>query len=107
VQDLKLSKEQWSLYFDEWLAVRSHGMPDGVADYSSFSKLLGWPDLLQSDLERFEYDEGWRLLLQVDKYCNGEELHDWGTGGRLYLLLPESDLLAKTLAGSDFDAQFT
>jgi uncharacterized protein YwqG len=107
VRELNLSKEQTSLYFDEWMAVRSHGMADGVATYSGFSKLLGWPALLQSDLERFEYDEGWRLLLEVDQYCNGEKLHSWGLGGSLYFLLPESDLRLKTLAGCDFDAQFT
>ncbi len=107
VQDLKLNKEQLSLYFDEWLAVCSHGMPDGVAEYSTLSKLLGWPALLQGDLERFEYDDGWRLLLEIDQYCNGEELHSWGSGGSLYFLLPERNLLSKTLAGCEFDAQFT
>ncbi len=107
VQDLKLTKEQTSLYFDEWLAVCSHGMPDGVDGYASFSKLLGWPNLVQGDLERLEYDDGWRLLLQVDQYCNGEELHSWGSGGSLYFLLPERDLLSKTLAGCEFDAQST
>jgi hypothetical protein len=55
---------------------------DGVATYSSFSKLLGWPALLQSDLERFEYDEGWRLLLEVDQYRNGEKLHGWDPADR-------------------------
>jgi uncharacterized protein YwqG len=107
VQELKLNKEQVSLYFDEWQAVRRHGMPDGVGDYAGFSQLLGWPYLLQDDLELFKYDDGWRLLLQVDRYCNGEKLHSCGPGGRLYFLLPEQDLLAKTLYGCEFDAQFT
>lgn len=107
VQELKLSKEQAALYFDQWEAVRDHGMPDGVATYSGFSKLLGWPALLQGELERFEYEDGWRLLLEVDQYCNGEDLHGWGLGGSLYFLLPESDLRLKMLDGCEFDAQFT
>lgn len=38
---------------------------------------------------------------------NGENLHGWGPGGSLYFLLPEQDLLAHTLAGGEFDIQFT
>jgi uncharacterized protein YwqG len=107
VEELKLNKEQTSRYFDEWEAVRNHGMPDDVATFSSFSKLLGWPALLQNDLGRFAYDEGWRLLLEVDQYCNGEELHGWGPGGRLYFVLPESDLRLKIIDGCEFEGQFT
>jgi hypothetical protein len=46
-------------------------------------------------------------LLQVDGYCNGEELHGWGPGGSLYYLLPERDLRVGVFAGCEFEGQFT
>jgi len=108
VRNLKLNEEQKLLYAAEWNEVRRHGIPHNADRYSSFSKLLGWPALVQwHDLDRFEdYDDA-RLLLQVDQYSIGEDLHGWGPGGSLYFLLPEQDLLAHTLAGCEFDIQFT
>jgi len=108
VRNLKLNEEQELLYAAEWNEVRRHGIPYDADRYSSFSKLLGWPALVQwHDLDRFEdYDDA-RLLLQVDEYSNGEALHGWGPGGSLYFLLPKQDLLAHMLAGGEFDIQFT
>jgi hypothetical protein len=108
VRNLKLNEEQKLLYAAEWNEVRRHDIPHDADRYSSFSKLLGWPALVQwRDLDRFEdYDDA-RLLLQVDQYSNGANLHGWGPGGSLYFLLPEQDLLAHTLAGCEFDIQFT
>jgi hypothetical protein len=81
VQELKLSNELTSLYFDEWMAVRSHGMPTALPPIRALVS-FGWPALLQSHLERFEYDEGWRLLLEVDQYRNGEKLQGWDPADR-------------------------
>jgi hypothetical protein len=108
VRKLKLNEEQALLYAAEWKAVRCHGIPFDADRYSSFSKLLGWPALVQwHDLDRFKDHDDTRLLLQVDMYCNGEELHGWGPGGSLYFLLPEGALSAHNWAGCEFDIQFT
>jgi hypothetical protein len=109
IRDMQLSTVQKSLYAETWKAVRCQGVPDGFAWYSGFGKLLGWPALVQPshDLDRFEDHDDARLLLQVDKYCNGEELHGWGPGGSLYYVLPERDLRAQIFEGCELEGQFT
>jgi uncharacterized protein YwqG len=107
VSELQLGKEQQKSYADAWYEIRDHGIPHDCVGYSSFSKLLGWPDLVQNDLSRFESEDDARLLLQVDSYCNGEDLHGWGPGGSLYYLLPERDLRAGVFTGCELEGQFT
>lgn|GEM_PF-1167442 len=109
IRDMRLSHVQKSLYGEEWKALRWHGMPYGLQGYCGFSKLLGWPALVQPthDLDRFEDHDDARLLLQVDQYCNGEELHGWGPGGSLYYVLPEQDLRAQIFEGCELEGQFT
>jgi len=104
---MKLSEGDKSLYYEAWAAVRYHGIPDGLRGYCGFGKLLGWPALVQNDLDRFEDREDARLLLQVDQYCNGEELHGWGPGGSLYYVLPEEELRAQVFEGCELEGQFT
>jgi uncharacterized protein YwqG len=94
-------------YFDAWLEIRDHGIPRDCVGYASFSKLLGWPHLVQNDLWQFQSEDDARLLLQVDSYCNGEVLHGWGPGGSLYYLLPERDLRTGVFVGCEFEGQFT
>ena len=107
IRDMKLSEGDKSLYYEVWEAVRYNGIPDGLVAYCGFGKLLGWPVLVQNDLERFEAHDDVRLLLQVDQYCNGEELHGWGPGGSLYYVLPEQDLRAQIFEGCELEGQFT
>lgn len=107
IRDMKLSEGDKSLYYEAWEATRYHGVPDGLAGYCGFGKLLGWPALLQHDLERFEDHDVVRLLLQVDQYCNGEELHSWPPGGSLYYVLPEADLREWIFEGCELEGQFT
>jgi uncharacterized protein YwqG len=107
VSKLKLGKEDLDAYFDAWLEIREHGIPRDCVRYAGFSKLLGWPHLLQNDLALFEFQDDARLLLQVDSYCNGETLHDWGPSGSLYYLLPERDLRACFYDNCEFEGQFT
>jgi uncharacterized protein YwqG len=106
VSNLLLSTEQEKSYADAWWAIRDHGLPPDCVGYAGFSKLLGWPDLVQNDL--WQIDSGdVRLLLQVDSYCNGERRHSWGPGGSLYYLLSERDLRAGDFTGCEFEGQFT
>jgi hypothetical protein len=109
IRDMQLSHVQKSLYREEWKALRFHGIPYGLDGYSGFTKLLGWPALVQPsrDLDRFEDHDDARLLLQVDQYCNGEELHGWGPGGSLYYVLPERDLRAQIFEECELEGQFT
>jgi hypothetical protein len=107
VSKLGLETEQQKSYFDAWLEIRDHGIPRNCVGYAGFSKLLGWPNLLQNDLWLFQSQDDARLLLQVDSYCNGEELHGWPPGGSLYYLLPERDLRAGRFESCEFEGQFT
>ena len=88
VGDLDLNEDQRQCYFDVWQDVLNHSIPPDCAAYAKFSKLLGWPNLVQSDLERFDVGDDARLLLQVNSYCNGEQLHGWGPGGSLFMCFP-------------------
>jgi Domain of unknown function (DUF1963) len=112
MKKLKLSDDTLSRYARVWNEIRNYGIPKGIEKYCSFSRLLGWPALIQGhDLDQFEFNASrkkkTRLLLQVDDYVNGEEWHAWGPGGSLYFALPEKDLLAQNYAACEFDIQFT
>jgi uncharacterized protein DUF1963 len=107
VQNLSLSEEQVSRYATEWRDLRRHGIPDGIEWSCSFSKLLGWPALVQWG-DPPEFLRPLRLLLQLDDYCNGEECHYWGgAGGSIYFVIPEDELRAQNFAACEFDIQFT
>jgi uncharacterized protein YwqG len=107
IEDLNLNERQQQSYFDAWLEIRGHGIPHDVVNFAGFSKLLGWPALVQHDLDQFESGDQARLLLQVDKYCNGEEYHSWGPGGSLYYVLSERDLRFRAYERCELEGQFT
>jgi uncharacterized protein YwqG len=107
VRELGLNSERQKAYTEAWQEMRDHGFPPDCAYYAGFSKLLGWPHIVQDDLGRLEMDGDSRLLLQVDGYCNGEDKHHWGPGGSLYYLLPERDLRAHIFEGCELEGQFT
>ena len=102
-----LNKQQREAYFDVWRDVRQYGIPSDYAPYASFSKLLGWPALVQQDIGMFESRDNARLLLQVDEYCNGETAHGWGPGGSLFYVLTDEDLRARVFARCELEGQFT
>lgn len=112
ITELKLAEPLIARYATIWNAARSHGIPAGFDRYCSFSKLLGWPALIQErDLDQFEFnhkaENKIRLLLQIDHYRNGEESHGWGPGGSLYFTLPDENLSAHDYAACEFDIQYT
>jgi hypothetical protein len=112
IAKMKLGDEQIARYATVWSAARNHGIPAGVEWYCGFSKLLGWPALIQHrDLDQVEFnhepEKEVRLLLQIDGYINGAESHGWGPGGSLYFALSEDDLLAHDYAACELDIQFT
>jgi Domain of unknown function (DUF1963) len=107
VTELALAEDEHKSYHAAWLDIRNHGIPQAGIGYAGFSKLLGWPDLVQSDLGRFDTDDNARLLLQVDNYCNGEDAQSFGPGGSLYYVLPEEALRAQRYETCEFEGQFT
>jgi uncharacterized protein YwqG len=107
IKELALDEDEQKAYHAAWLEIRDHGIPEASIAYAGFSKLLGWPDLVQGDLERFETDENARLLLQVDTYRNGEDAQYFGPGGSLYYVLPEEDLRAHRYENCELEGQFT
>jgi uncharacterized protein YwqG len=107
VSKLTLNQDQRRSYFDVWQENRAYGIPRKCAGYAGFSKLLGWPDFVQNDLCRFQSESDARLLLQVDKYCNGEQLHCWGPGGSLFYVISERDLQASAFNRCGLEGQFT
>ena len=106
VGGLNLNKHQREAYFDIWLDVRHHGIPSEYASYAHFSKLFGWPALVQHDIAMFDSHAA-RLLLQVDAYCNGETSHSWGPGGSLFYVLRDADLRAHDFTRCELEGQFT
>ena len=108
VSKLQLGKDERDAYFDAWLEIREHGIPRECVRYAGFSKLLGWPHLLQNDLRRIRTSRTMRASsFRSIPDRNGETLHGWGTGGSLYYLLPERDLRARFYDNCDFEGQFT
>ena len=102
-----LNKQQREAYFDVWLDVRHYGIPSDYAPYAHFSKLLGWPALVQHDIGVLASCDDARLLLQVDAYCNGETSHSWGPGGSLFYMLSDADLRVRVFARCELEGQFT
>lgn len=74
---------------------------------NSTSKLLGWPDLIQNELDCIGYFGEARLLLQLGEYHDGVEWHGWGPGGLVYFVIRDADLAAGSLEGAEFDMQCT
>jgi len=108
-QDVLTDDEQIARYSAVRDAVRHHGIPEEVRPDCGFSKLLGWPSLVQSyDLDaRSSHSADLRLLLQLDPYSDGEASEGWGPGGSLYFLIRDGDLRERRFDRCEFDMQCT
>jgi uncharacterized protein YwqG len=89
---LGFDREQRDSYFDLYVALAQFGF-DEKQTTDDISKLLGWPDLVQGEIEDY-FGEPPRLLLQLGQYSDGTELCGWGPGGLLYFLMRPDDLTA-------------
>jgi len=90
--------------------VREYGIPEQYSYGCSFSKLLGWPALVQQELEETHYcsdPRGLQLLLQLDDYHNGTGGTWWGPGGSLYFLMTDADLRTHNFSDCIFEIQVT
>jgi len=85
----------------------AHGVRNS-RDPIDISKMFGWPDLIQRDLEILDGDEdGWSQLLQMGSYENGAESHSWGPGGNLYFMIRDADIAARRFALCEAEMQCT
>ena len=76
-------------------AIRFHGIAEEVRHFCALSKLFGWPSLVQlNDVDQADTNDpkGYRLLLQIDEYCDGKEAVEFGDGGSLYFMIEEPNL---------------
>lgn len=89
IKNLALDKSLRDRYCDIRQLVSKHGVEVERYDTLDHSKLFGWPDLIQRDLEAFsdEVDADARLFLQIGNYDNGNESWYWGPGGLVYFAL--------------------
>jgi len=102
------NREDVERYSKVHQSIRLHGLPEEVAWYCGFSKLLGWPTLVQDDLDlRTTGPNAYRLLLQIDQYTNGTESEGWGPGGSIYCGIRDKDLRERKFERCDFDMQCT
>ncbi len=106
---LDLDKENRDRYSDIREAVAEQAF--GAKRHSGIdtSKMFGWPDLVQCDLEQTEarIEDGWHLLLQLGNYENGSEAHGWGPGGNLYFMIRDADLAAGRYDRCEVEMQCT
>jgi len=92
--------------FHEALSAEAHGV--GKSRFQiDISKLFGWPDLIQNELEGDAGRQEFRPLLQMGSYENGIESHGWGPGGNLYFTIREEDLGAERFQRCAVDMQCT
>lgn len=88
--------------------MRAFGVSDPRFHDIDTSKLFGWPELIQRDLD-CTWSRGGesrsQLLLQVGQYDNGAESHWWGPGGLLYFMISDADLAQRRLDRAVFEMQ--
>lgn len=95
----------WDIHTE--LVGEAHGVRNS-RDQIDISKMFGWPDLIQRDLEILDgEDDGWSQLLQMGSYENGTESYSWGPGGNLYFMIRDADLAARRFALCEAEMQCT
>jgi uncharacterized protein YwqG len=114
---LGFSGDERSTYIDLRFEVSTFALPgdrSGLSEFSKLvtsgngiSKLFGWPDLIQSELDTIRYYNDVRLLLQIGNYHDGSKWHDWGPGGIVYFTIRQEDLAAKHFDRAELDMQCT
>jgi uncharacterized protein YwqG len=109
IERLALDESLKSRYWDLRSAVNNHGISvEGFGEIDR-SKLLGWPDLVQGELDSFRGKaiKDPRLLLQIGNYDNGSESWSWGPGGVVYFVIGEAALKAVRLKEGCIEMQCT
>jgi uncharacterized protein YwqG len=104
IETLAFDKEQQHTYCDLYEALAQFGFDESeYLDEDDISKLLGWPDLVQGEIDGGET----RLLLQLGQFRDGTELQAWGPGGLLYFMIRPNDLAAWSFDRAELAVQCT
>jgi uncharacterized protein YwqG len=107
---LELDRAQRHAYSDLSDSARRFGVTHPRFDSFHTSKLFGWPDLVQGDLEGLSSLTGEsrsQLLLQIGWYESGCETESWGPGGILYYMISDQDLSERRFDRAWFEMQCT
>ncbi|MEM7191463.1 MAG: DUF1963 domain-containing protein [Pseudomonadota bacterium] len=110
VRDIWKDRAEAETYDRVYRDVREFGIPEEYRYYCSHGKLLGWPTLVQQELQEVAYctdPRGLQLLLQLDDYHNGTGPTGWGPGGSLYFLVTDAELRARKFEECLFEIQVT
>lgn len=109
IKNLCLDKPLRDRYFDIRKLVSNHGVKAERYDTLDHSKLFGWPDLIQRDLEAASQESvgDERLLLQIGYYDNGVEGQDWGPGGLIYSVISDAALTEGRWEAARYEMQCT
>lgn len=108
IEQLALPKELKDRYHDLREAVSNCGVKAERFRELDRSKLLGWPDLVQGELDSLaNASKPRRLLLQIGNYDNGIESYGWGPGGLIYFIINDSDLAEGRVTRAECDFQCT
>lgn len=109
IEELALDKPHRDRYFEIRETVNDFGIKADRYTTLDHSKLFGWPDLIQRDLEVLSRkrpgDE--RLLLQLGNYDNGKQSWGWGPGGLVYFAIGEAALRTGELTQGHCEMQCT
>jgi uncharacterized protein YwqG len=108
IEQLALPKELQDRYHDLRGTVSNYGVKAERFRELDRSKLFGWPDLVQGELDSLANASDPRhLLLQIGNYDNGVESHYWGPGGLIYFVIDDSDLAVGKVGRAECDFQCT
>jgi len=109
IENLYLDKPLRDRYFDIRKLVSNHGVKVERYNTLDHSKLFGWPDLIQRELEAASQESigDERLLLQIGNYDNGLESYSWGPGGLVYFVISDAALTEARLEEARYEMQCT
>lgn len=108
IKRLALDKELKDCYHDLREAVSNYGVKADRYHELDRSKLFGWPDLVQGELDSFaNAPDARRLLAQIGNYDNGVESYGWGPGGLIYFVIDDADLARMHFSRTECDFQCT
>jgi uncharacterized protein YwqG len=107
VEALDLSETEHDSYYELSEDVSAFGFAESDSVHETeISKLFGWPDLIQDDVE--DPNGGpTRLLLQLGAFRDGTEHAGWGPGGLVYFMIRPEDLDAQAFDRAELQMQCT
>jgi len=105
VRALGLTKDERDNYYDTIDVIARLGFPDDLhRDW--ISKLFGWPDLVQDDLDAmYVKSKPSDLFLQIGWYHDGTNIESWGPGGALYFTMERQDFTAGRFSEAELQMQ--